>query len=179
MPSPDWKEQVVGDAWFLGDTYTFGIGQGYLTVSPMQMAILVSAIANDGAVLQPRLVRGIRDDGELVETPRVVAAQLADEGDSLSVIREAMRITAGPGGTAWRGQPDGLTIGGKTGTAEFGIPYPDGEFDTHGWYIGFAPFEDPEIAVAVYVEHGIGSTHAGPVARAMFEEYFNLTEPAP
>lgn len=179
VPSPDWKEEVVGDAWFLGDTYTFGIGQGYLTVSPMQMAILVSAIANDGAVLQPRLVRGTREGGELVETPRVVAAQLPNEGDSLAVIREAMRITAGPGGTAWRGQPDGLTIGGKTGTAEFGTPYPDGEFDTHGWYIGFAPFEDPEIAVAVYVEHGIGSTHAGPVARAMFEEYFDLMEPAP
>ena len=179
VPSPDWKEQAVGDAWFLGDTYTFGIGQGYLTVSPMQMAILVSAIANDGSVLQPRLVRGIRESDELVETPRIVAAQLSNEGDSLAVIREAMRITASPGGTAWRGQPKGLTIGGKTGTAEFGSPYPDGEFDTHGWYIGFAPFEDPEIAVAVYVEHGIGSTHAGPVARTMFEEYFNLSETAP
>ena len=176
VPDPDWKSEAIGDPWFLGDTYTFGIGQGYLTVSPMQMAVLVAAIANDGDILQPRLVRGLRFDGELVETPRIVRDSLANTGDSLAVIREAMRITAGPGGTAGRGQPAGLTIGGKTGTAEFGVPYADGEFDTHAWYIGFAPFDNPEIAVAVYVEHGIGSTHAGPVARAMFESYFGLEE---
>ena len=178
VPDEAWKSEAIGDPWFLGDTYTFGIGQGYLTTSPMQMALLAAAIANDGEVLQPRLVRGTREDGQLIETPRIVQASLENGGDSLAVIREAMRITAGPGGTAWRGQPNGMTIGGKTGTAEFGIPYADGSFDTHGWYIGFAPFEEPEIAVAVYVEHGIGSTHAGPVARAMFEHHFGLTEPA-
>lgn len=177
VPDEDWKTETIGDPWFLGDTYTFGIGQGYLTVSPMQMAVLTAAIANNGEVLEPRLVRGVHADGHFVETPRAVWAQLENGGDSLTVIREAMRITAGPGGTAWRGQPDGLTIGGKTGTAEFGIPYPDDEFDTHGWYIGFAPFEEPEIAVAIYVEHGVGSTHAGPVARAMFEHYFGLVAP--
>lgn len=176
VPDPEWKRAAVGDPWYLGDTYTFGIGQGYLEVSPMQMAVLAAAIANDGEVLAPRLVRGIRSGGELVETPRVVTATLANEQESLAVIREAMRITAGPGGTAWRGQPDGLTIGGKTGTAEFGVPYADGDYDTHGWYIGFAPFDDPQVAVAVYVEHGIGSTHAGPVARTMFEHYFGPTE---
>ena len=179
VPDPEWKAEAVGDTWYLGDTYTFGIGQGYLTVSPMQMAVLVAAIANDGDVLQPRLVRGVRTEAGLVETSRIVRARLANEGDSLAVIREAMRIAAGVGGTAWRGQPDGLTIGGKTGTAEFGIPYANGEFDTHGWYIGFAPFEDPAIAVAVYVEHGIGSFQAGPVAKTMFEQYFGIAEPAP
>jgi penicillin-binding protein 2 len=176
VPDPDWKEEAVGDPWFLGDTYTFGIGQGYLTVTPMQMAVLVAAIANDGEVLRPRLVRAIGRDGEFVETPRVVVDELANERDSLAVVREAMRITASATGTAWRGQPAGLTIGGKTGTAEFGAPYPNGNYDSHGWYIGFAPFDDPEIAVAVYVEHGIGSTHAGPVARRIFEHYFGLTD---
>jgi cell division protein FtsI/penicillin-binding protein 2 len=142
----------------------------------MQMAVLVAAIANDGEVLRPRLVRAIGRDGEFVETPRVVVDELANERDSLAVVREAMRITASATGTAWRGQPAGLTIGGKTGTAEFGAPYPNGNYDSHGWYIGFAPFDDPEIAVAVYVEHGIGSTHAGPVARRIFEHYFGLTD---
>ncbi|MDA0353569.1 MAG: hypothetical protein DWG79_01475 [Chloroflexi bacterium] len=174
VPDPDWKSEAIGDPWFLGDTYTFGIGQGYLAVSPMQMAVLTAAIANDGDILEPRLVRGLLVDGKSSPTPRVVRSHLENHGDSLAIVREAMRITAGPGGTATAGQPSGLTIGGKTGTAEFGAPYADGHFDTHGWYIAFAPFEDPQIAVAVYIEHGVGSTHAAPVARAMFEYYFDL-----
>ena len=176
VPNSTWKQQVVGDPWYLGDTYTFGIGQGYLTTSPMQMAVWAAAIANDGLILEPRLVRGIQRDGVINELPPVVTHELANEKDSLAVIREAMRITAGPGGTASRGQPPGLTIGGKTGTAEFGPQLANGSYDSHAWYIGFAPFEDPQIAVAVYVEYGVGSFHAAPVARAIFEHYFELSE---
>jgi len=179
VPNSTWKEQVVGEPWYLGDTYTFGIGQGYLTASPMQMAVWCAAIANDGFILQPRLVRGIRRDDVLNLLTPVVTSELANEGDSLSIIREAMRITAGPGGTATRGQPTGLTIGGKTGTAEFGPQIANGGYDSHGWYIGFAPFDDPQIAVAVYVEYGVGSSHAAPVARAAFEHYFELASTAP
>jgi cell division protein FtsI/penicillin-binding protein 2 len=83
-----------------------------------------------------------------------------------------MRAAASVTGTARTGQPAGVTIGGKTGTAEFGQLNPNGTYPTHGWYIGFAPFEDPEVAVAVYLEHGVGAVDAGPVARAMFEAYF-------
>jgi penicillin-binding protein 2 len=176
VPNSTWKEQVVGEPWYLGDTYTFGIGQGYLTASPMQMAVWAAAIANDGLVLEPRLVRGIQRDGVLYEPPPVVKRELANQQGSLAVIREAMRITAGPGGTATRGQPAGLTIGGKTGTAEFGPQLANGSYDSHGWYIAFAPFDDPQIAVAVYVEYGVGSFHAAPVARAAFEHYFGLPE---
>ncbi len=179
VPNSTWKETVVGEPWYLGDTYTFGIGQGYLTASPMQMAVWTAAIANDGFVLEPRLVRGFQRDGVLSELPPVVKYELANELDSLAVIREAMRITAGPGGTASRGQPPGLIIGGKTGTAEFGPKLANGGYDSHAWYIGFAPFDDPQIAVAVYVEYGVGSFHAAPVARAAFEHYFGLSEATP
>ena len=179
VPNSTWKETAVGEPWYLGDTYTFGIGQGYLTASPMQMAVWTAAIANDGLVLEPRLVRGSQRDGVLNELPPVVTRELANTGDSLAVIREAMRITAGPGGTASRGQPPGLTIGGKTGTAEFGPKLANGGYDSHAWYIGFAPFDDPQIAVAVYVEYGVGSFHAAPVARAAFEHYFELSQATP
>ena len=121
----------------------------------------------------------MRRDGVTNELPPIVTHELANEKDSLAVIREAMRITAGPGGTASRGQPTGLTIGGKTGTAEFGPQLANGGYDSHGWYIGFAPFEDPQIAVAVYVEYGVGSFHAAPVARAVFEHYFELPKATP
>jgi penicillin-binding protein 2 len=176
VPNSTWKEAVVGDPWYLGDTYTFGIGQGYLTTSPMQMAVWTAAIANDGLIMEPRLVRGTQRDGVINELPPVVLNKLANEKDSLAIIREAMRITAGPGGTANRGQPPGLTIGGKTGTAEFGPLLANGSYDSHGWYIGFAPLEDPQIAVAVYVKYGVGSSHAAPVARAIFKYYFEFPE---
>ena len=179
VPNSTWKEAVVGEPWYLGDTYTFGIGQGYLTASPMQMAVWTAAIANDGLMLKPRLVRGFQSDGVLSELPPVVTHELANEGDSLGVIREAMRITAGEGGTASRGQPPGLIIGGKTGTAEFGPKLANGGYDSHAWYIGFAPFDEPQIAVAVYVKYGVGSYHAAPVARAALEHYFGLSEATP
>jgi len=172
VPDPDWKEEQFGEPWVLGDTYTNGIGQGYLTVTPLQMTVLAAAIANGGELLQPRIVSALRNATGVTPTERVVNGELPIDDANLEVIREAMRITADPGGTALGGEPDGITIGGKTGTAEFGQIRPDGSFDTHGWFMGFAPYEDPEVAVIVYLEHGVGSTHAAPVARRVLEAYF-------
>ncbi len=172
VPDIAWKEATVGEPWVLGDTYTLGIGQGYLTVTPLQMAVATAALANGGEVLVPRVVRGLRIGGELRLTPRVVAGELPIAAEHLEVVREALRRTADPGGTATLGEPAGLTIAGKTGTAEFGRAHPDGGYDSHGWYLAFAPYDEPEIAVVVYLAHGVGATHAGPVAREILEAYF-------
>ena len=174
VPTPDWKEKTFGTPWVLGDTYTFGIGQGYLNVTPLQMAVAIAAIANGGDVLVPRVVRELRHDSLSTPTERQVSGRLRVDAEHLAVVREAMRRAADPGGTAVRGEPPGVSIGGKTGTAEFGLRRADGEFDTHAWYLGFAPFERPEIAITVYLEQGVGTTHAGPVARAIFEAYFGV-----
>lgn len=172
VPDPVWKERAVGDPWYLGDTYTYGIGQGYLTTTPLQMAVLTAAIANDGDLLVPYVVRGTERRGALTLTPTQVAGRLPNSPGAIAIVREAMREAAAAAGTARTGQPTGVVIGGKTGTAEFGPINANGSYPTHGWYIGFAPYDRPEVAVAVYLEHGVGSTHAGPVARAMFEAYF-------
>jgi cell division protein FtsI/penicillin-binding protein 2 len=76
-----------------------------------------------------------------------------------------------PGGTATEGKPAQLAIGGKTGTAEFGTRRPDGSYDAHAWYVGFAPYDAPQIAVVVYLEHGTGAIHAAPVARRILEAW--------
>jgi len=174
VPNPLWKEGALDQPWVLGDTYNFGIGQGYLTTTPLQMAVAGAAIANGGEVLAPRVVRSLRSNGVTLPTPRTVSDRLPIDAEHLEVVRDAMRIAAAAGGTAARGQPAGLTIGGKTGTAEFGQPHADGSSDTHGWFLGFAPYESPEIAVVVYLRHGTGATHAAPVARTIFEAYFRL-----
>ena len=172
VPNRAWKEREVGDPWVLGDTYTFGIGQGYLTATPIQMAVAVAALANGGEVLVPRVVAATRTGGRADATPRLVHGQLPATPAHIEAVRRAMLAAASTGGTALDGKPDGLTIGAKTGTAEFGTRLPDGSYDAHGWYMAFAPYDRPEVATVVYLEHGVGATHAGPVARRILEAYF-------
>ncbi|MFA7250195.1 MAG: penicillin-binding protein 2 [Dehalococcoidia bacterium] len=177
VPDSRWKRDVIGEDWLLGDTYTFGIGQGYLTASLMQMAALAAGVANQGEVPVPRVVRGIERNGVFTPTPALVGSHIPVSPEHLAVVRGGMESAAGDAdGTAGTGVPHGVKIGGKTGTAEFGQPYPDGSFDTHGWFIAFAPVERPQIAVAVYLEYGVGQTHAGPVAKEILDAYF--THPA-
>ena len=171
VPDPAWKRDAVGEPWFLGDTYTLGIGQGYLAVTPLQMAVAAAAFANGGDVLVPRIVGATRSDAGVFPLASVVASRVPAGSGDIEVVAEALRIAADPGGTAVDGEPEGMTIAGKTGTAEFGIAHADGSYDTHAWYLGWAPYESPEIAIAVYLEHGIGSRHAAPVAREILEAY--------
>lgn len=179
VPDPDWKEQNYGEPWFIGDTYVFGIGQGYLSVTPLQMARVTAAVANGGDILQPLIVREIRDaDGKVVRPMKpVVQRHLPIDPANLEVMREAMRQAA-DWGTARSAAVKGLAIGGKTGTAEFGPPRPDGTHDTHGWYTAFAPFDNPEISVAVFLNHGGGAVDAGPVTAKILSYYFGRRQQA-
>ena len=175
VPDREWKEGAYGEPWVLGDTYNLGIGQGFLTVTPLQMAVATAALANGGEVLAPRAVRAVRDGEGLRPTAREVLGAVPVDGEHLAVVREALRRAADPPlGTARRGEPEGLEIGGKTGTAEFGPPHPDGEFDSHGWFVSFAPWDDPRIVVVVYLRHGVGALHAAPVAREIYEAWLTL-----
>ena len=175
VPDPAWKSEVIEEPWVLGDTYTFGIGQGYLTVTPLQMAVSTAAIANGGDILVPQIVRAVSEGETTVRTTPEIIARLPVDDEYIAVMREAMRQAAAAGGTAASGQPAGTTIGGKTGTAEFGIRNAKGEFPTHAWFIGFAPYDEPEIAVVVFIHHGVGSANAAPVAREIFEAYASGT----
>ena len=172
VPDPTWKEQLYGESWYLGDTYTLGIGQGYLTVTPLQMAVWTAAIANDGKIIKPRLVQRTISEGISRDIPIIIEDNLVNKKDSLSIVREAMRVAAGPGGTARGASPKGIEIGGKTGTAEFGAKFEGDKYDSHAWYIGFAPFDNPEIAVAIYVKYGNGSQQGAYVAHEIFHHYF-------
>ena len=176
VPDRQWKLDAIGEPWLLGDSYPFSIGQGYLTVTPLQMAVMTAAIANGGDLLQPRVVHGFRRGDVVTPLPARTTGRLQAAAAHFEVVRGGMLDAASPGGTGTTAVPQGVTIGGKTGTAEFGQPYPDGEFDTHGWYIGFAPYEEPEVAVVVYLEYGVGSTHAGPVVKEILEAYFAQPE---
>jgi penicillin-binding protein 2 len=174
VPDARWKEQNWGETWYVGDTYSFGIGQGYLAVTPLQLLNEVVAIANGGELLRPRLIKEIQDEhGNTVATfEPEVRRQLPVNPDYLAVMREAMRQSVDYGVASSAAVP-GLAIAGKTGSAEFGEQRADGSYDTHGWFVGFAPFEDPQIAVVVFVQRGGGFQNAAPAAARIFDYYFH------
>jgi penicillin-binding protein 2 len=176
VPDAKWKEQTFGEMWYVGDTYNFGIGQGYLAVTPLQLVDAIAAIANDGELLRPRLVKEILDShGNVVTTfAKEVRRRLPVNQEYLAVMREAMRQSVNTDtGVARSAQVPGLAVAGKTGSAEFGPARADGSHDTHAWFVGFAPYENPEIAVVVFIQRGSGFTNAAPAAARIFDYYFH------
>ena len=174
VPDASWKEEVIGEPWVLGDSYNMGIGQGFLEVTPLQMAVATAALANGGELLVPRIASAMRTLEGVTPIERRVAGTVPIDAGHLEVVREALRRAADDGGTAWRGEPADVEIGGKTGTAEFGRTNAEGLLASHGWYIGFAPYDDPQVAIVVYLEYGVGATHAGPVAKEILTAYFGM-----
>jgi penicillin-binding protein 2 len=190
VPDPEWRERTFqGAGWSVGDTINTSIGQGYFLTTPLQLALNTAAIANGGEILKPQLVRATfdgRPDAKSVPKP-VVQRKIGIKKEHMDVVREGMRrVVHGSHGTApvngrWPlTNPPGeaeITIGGKTGTAEIGVPDENNIYERqHAWFCCFAPYENPEIALAVVVEDGgEGSAYAVPVADRVVRAFFELT----
>ncbi|KKL06277.1 hypothetical protein LCGC14_2597640, partial [marine sediment metagenome] len=144
VPDAQWKKETFGDSWFLGDTYNFGIGQGYLSATPLQIITAVSAIGNGGKVVRPHLLREVQDShGNVLQRfEKSVRGIVPVEPEYLQIVKEAMRESVSRG-VAQNAAVPGLEVAGKTGTAEFGPARP-GSQETHGWFVGFAPYDEPE-----------------------------------
>ena len=174
IPDPQWKEEEIGEPWTIGDTYNFSIGQGYVATTPLQMLLVTSAVANGGNVMAPRVVRDIIDANGRAVVPfeAKVARQLGVSDDNLALLREGMS-QAVSWGTAKTAAVDGVSVAGKTGTAEFGPDLGGGTYQSHAWFTGFAPAEDPEVAVVVFLQQGNGAKNAAPVGGRILDYYFN------
>lgn len=185
-PTREWKKRKYGVKWQDGETLSIAIGQGYNLATPLQICQMTAALANSGTRYLPQIIESVTDvNGRVVESfsPKVVGQLTEQERKFLPLIREGMLgVVQGDRGTARNVRIEGVTIGGKTGTAqvvrleqykhlkEENIPY---KYRDHAWFTCFAPAEDPEIAVTVLVEHGLhGGSGAGPVAKAVLEKYF-------
>jgi penicillin-binding protein 2 len=184
VPDAAWKEDTIGEPWTIGDTYNFGIGQGDLQVTPLQLVTAVSAIGNGGKVLTPHLLREVQDGyGNVLQGfERSVRRKAPVDPEYLQIVKEAMRQSVARG-VAKKAAVPGIEVAGKTGTAEFGPPLDDGSHQTHGWFVGFAPYDDPEVAVVVFFQQGGGGSDAAPAASAILDYYFHgpqmAQKPAP
>jgi len=187
MPSTTWKQKARNEAWLPGETISASIGQGYVTVTPLQMASLIGTVANSGVAYRPRLVQSImsRDTGHLRELTPVEKHRLKVKQEHLKLIREALADVVTEG-TATRAKSSIVSIAGKTGTAQTSALRTGPEKDIpkklrdHAWFVAFAPVEVPKIAVAVLAENmGHGGSAAAPLAKEVIESFVKLTQHAP
>src|SRR5437867_660458 len=182
-PSTDWKQKVRSEQWLPGETISASIGQGYVTVTPIQMASLTATVANNGVPVRPRLVKAVMDraTGRVLELPSVPLSRLSIKPETLAIIQNALAGVVTEG-TARSAKSSLVTIAGKTGTAqalslrlgpEKNIPK---KFRDHAWFVSYAPVESPRIAVTILVEHmGHGGSAAAPLAKQMIEAFVKLT----
>jgi penicillin-binding protein 2 len=187
FPSREWKEKTRGVAWYPGETVITGVGQGFALVTPLQLAVATASLALPGQKVTPRLVRWLeRPDGTIMlDEPGIELVELPmTEEDWRMVIDAMVDVIHTPRGTA---QSTGIgapyVIAGKTGTAQvFGLAedeeYVEEEtavhLRDHALFIGFAPADDPRIAVAVVAENGgSGGRVAAPIARKVIDRYLS------
>ncbi len=193
LPTPAWKKQAFkrpeDQIWFPGETVNFGVGQGYLLVTPLQLAHMAAVLAERGKSFRPRVVMGVRDAaGRIV--PNLPVATAGPKGISdanWALVLQGMIGAATYGTAAVISKDARYSIAGKTGTAQVFTVAQNAKYNAntvaerlrdHAWFIAFAPAEAPRIAICVLVENGgFGATAAAPIARAVMDAYL-LEEPA-
>jgi penicillin-binding protein 2 len=207
VPDPDWKRITQGENWATGDTYIAAMGQGYVLATPLQVLMSFATLANDGKMMQPTLVHDVLDaQGNVIQPfePKLKhditqepLIQVYDETDyttgEMKVVepwviekaKEGMRLVTLPGGTAYSAfEESSVQAAGKTGTAEYcddiaskkGLCRPE-NWPAHAWFVGYAPYDNPEIVVVAFVYNGNeGSTVAAPIVEKVLSAYFELKQ---
>lgn len=177
IPTEKWKLRTRKEPWFIGETYHSAIGQGYVLTSPLQLGVLISSFANGGHIVTPKIIKGSEDETDMRETGL--------RSSTLDTITDGLRgVVNEPHGTGAASRLKRFTVAGKTGTAQVirqkdnTRQVKDERFQDHAWFVAYAPFENPEIAVSVFVEHGgHGGSAAAPIARAGIEAYLDKKYP--
>lgn len=187
VPSEAWAREKQKRKWYPSETISVSIGQGPLLVTPLQVANMMAAIANGGRVYQPHVLRQrqVSDESGKSQTltvpPRIIH-QIELGPQALGAVRNGLwRVVNEAGGTGGRARVEGLDVAGKTGTVQViaqegwvraeDLPF---KFRDHAWFASFAPKENAELVVVVFVEHGgHGSSDAAPLARILYETFFS------
>jgi len=162
VPGRAWKRSHLHDNWYEGETINYSIGQGYLLVTPIQVAEMMSVVANRGNLVRPFIVKRIGSDDMPVTRPKPVGIS----SETIRLVRAGLfDVVNAENGTGKRAAVEGMVVAGKTGTAQ----NPQGK--THAWFAGFAPYDDPKICLVVFLEHGgKGGLEPASIARGIFEE---------
>jgi penicillin-binding protein 2 len=186
VPSSEWKRRVRKEKWYAGETISVAIGQGQVNVTPMSMAVMMMTVANGGTRYTPHVLKAI-DRGKGFEpvpppAPKSVARL---KPETVSALHDGLWMVVNGAGTGGRARIPGKDVSGKTGTAQVisltGARTARSDFDVrhHGWFVFFAPRDNPEIAGVVFAEHAEHGASAAPIAKYAMETYFAKKEGKP
>jgi len=171
VPDNIWKKDKINERWYIGDSYHSSIGQGFVMATPIQLANYTAAIANKGILYSPKIVSKIeKSNGKKISVKSEVIRKDFIPSNVMNIIREGMLQTV-ESGTAQFLKDLPIKVAGKTGTAEFGLS----KGKSHAWFISFAPYDNPEIAMVVLIEGDGGSSNSRAVSitKDVYKWYFS------
>jgi penicillin-binding protein 2 len=184
VPSPEWKRATTKthEKWYAGETISVSIGQGPVSLTPVSMAVYISTIANGGTRLTPHLLKAVDDgNGWKAVPPPTPQSTVPLKPETIQAIRDGLWLVVNGSGTGSRARISGRDVSGKTGTAQVisleGRQSAKGKTDKdlrdNGWFVFFAPRDNPQIAGVVFVEHGgHGGVTAAPIAKHVLDTFF-------
>src|SRR5687767_11189740 len=187
VPSTEWKMKRYGEKWYAGETISVSIGQGQVSVTPASLAVMISTVANGGTRITPHVLKAI-DEGQgwkPVPAP-AVADRVAFKPDTLAALREGLWMVVNAAGTGGRARLPGYDVAGKTGTAQVisnqgrqAAKGSDRDLRDHGFFVFFAPRDNPQIAGVIFAEHNEHGYLGAPIAKHVIETYFAKKEGRP
>jgi penicillin-binding protein 2 len=187
IPNTEWKLKRTGERWYPGETISVSIGQGQVSVTPAALAVMISTVANGGTRVTPHVIKAINEGNGWVPTQiSAVAEKVAFKPDTLTALREGLWMVVNERGTGGRARIPGYDVAGKTGTAQVisnegraRARGTDRDLRDHGWFVFFAPRDNPEIAGVIFGEHNEHGFLGAPIAKHVIETYFAKKEGRP
>ena len=187
VPNTEWKKRTTGEPWYPGETISVAIGQGQVNVTPASLAVMIATVANNGRRVTPRVVRAVDDgNGWVPVKPPAVADPTSFKPDTFRALVEGLWMVVNANGTGGRARILGRDVSGKTGTAQVisneGRARARGtgrDLRDHGWFVFFAPRDNPEIAGVIFGEHNEHGYLGAPIAKHVIETYFAKKEGKP
>jgi penicillin-binding protein 2 len=187
VPSTEWKRKRTGEKWYAGETISVSIGQGQVAVTPASLAVMISTVANGGTRVTPHVLKAI-DEGQgwkPVPAP-AVADHVAFKPDTWAALRDGLWMVVNASGTGGRARLPGYDVAGKTGTAQVisnqgrqAAKGSDRDLRDHGFFVFFAPRDNPQIAGVIFAEHGEHGYLGAPIAKHVIDTYFAKKEGRP
>ena len=180
VPNTEWKRKRTGEKWYPGETISVSIGQGQVSVTPASLAEMITTVANGGTRVTPHVIKAIDEGQGWRPVPaRAVADRVAFRPETLAALHDGLWMVVNANGTGGRARIMGRDVAGKTGTAQVisneGKARAKGtaaDLRDHGWFVFFAPKDNPELAGAIFAEHGEHGYLGAPIAKHVIETYF-------